>query len=209
MATITQDRGQGGTAPASSTPATTPTALAGSVQRLFRYTEGEAPVAELQAEDGASFILTGKRVIYTGGPEEVSVLRAARLEDVSTVEIARRQRDKRAVIWAVLGIMAAVGLWQVSSNETIGAVLGAAVGVVAIGFIADYWLRPGGLALRFTTPGGAVEGAVGSKSAPKLAEFAAAVEEARQAAAEKALPLLAAPPTAPVAETPRISYPAL
>jgi hypothetical protein len=97
----------------------------------------------------------------------------------------------------------------VSSNEAIGAALGAVVAVIAFGFIADYWLRPGGLMLRFTTPGGAVEGAIGQKNAAKAAEFAASVEEARLAAVEAVRQPRPAPAVAAQAEAPRSSYPVL
>lgn len=140
---------------------------------------GERSVAELAGADGAAFLLTDQRVVHFGSREAETAYASVRLDDISGVVVARRPRDRRPLIWAVLGFAGAVGVWQVLSNSAVGAAAGAVVGAVSAGLFADYWFRPGGLAISFRSAGGVVSGPVDGKSSADAQAFAALVEESR------------------------------
>ncbi|GEM_PF-731542 len=140
---------------------------------------GEELVATLPGEDGAFFRLTSQRVIYTGGQEDVTLYAAARLEDVVAVEMTRRPRDRRSAAWAALGLAAAIGVWQVSPNGSIGVAAGAVMGIISLGLLAAYWVRPSGLWLSFRASGAGVSGAVSGKHVARAPEFASMVQAAR------------------------------
>lgn len=165
---------------------------------------GERSIAELAGADGAAFLLTDRRVVYFGSSEAETAYASVRLDDISGVEVARRPRDRRPLLWAVLGVAGAFGVWQVSSNPAIGAAAGAVVAAVSAGLFADYWFRPGGLAISFRSAGGGVSGPVDGKSSGPAEAFAAQVEESRlNPRGRTAWPA----PDGPASEPPRPSYP--
>ena len=206
MATLQQTNApvQAGKAQPAAAPEPAPASRAFALMALM---PGEEAVAELPAVDGASFLLTDRRVVYTGGREEEAVYASVRAADITSVVLARRPRDRRAVIWAVAGFIAALGAWQVTSNETVGAVAGAVVGAISLGLLADYWFRPGGLVLRLHSAGGSAGGPVEARAAARAAEFAASVEEARARASSPVAQAGAEKPAQ--GEAPRRSYPAV
>jgi len=53
------------------------------------------------------------------------------------------------------------------------------VGVISIGLFADYWFRPGGIGLLFTSAGGTVRGEVEGKAAARAEAFVSQVEQLR------------------------------
>ena len=60
------------------------------------------------------------------------------------MRLERNSRDRRSAIWSIIGLLAAIGVWQVTRNETVGAIAAAIVGFVSIALLVDYWFsRPG------------------------------------------------------------------
>ncbi len=145
---------------------------------LLDMLPGESEVLTAPGSGGARFILTNERILYAGGAS--GGFAAARLSDVVAVKLDRRERDRRSAIWGFIGVLAAVGVWQVTRNETVGAVVGGVVGFIALVLLADYLFRMPGLVLRFVTPGGVVEGEVDNGDADAAEDLAARVESMRQ-----------------------------
>ena len=139
---------------------------------------GESVIATLPAE-GGEFRMTASRLVFTGGPESEAVYSSARLRDVTGVEILRRPREARSAWWGGLGLLAAVGVWEVSSNQTVGAIAAVVVAVISAALLADYWFRPGGVVLAFRTPGGGVEGVIPPSSMDAARRFVAEFEQVR------------------------------
>ena len=121
---------------------------------------GEERIAECPGAGGAEFLLTSQRVLYSGGAEDQIVVESARITDVAAMRLERRTRDRRSAVWSVIGLLAAVGVWQVTRNESVGAIAAAIVGFVSIALLVDYWLRRPGMMLTFMTPGGPIGGQV-------------------------------------------------
>ncbi len=150
-----------------------------SVTGPFTMLQGEEPMAETPGAAGARFILTNLRVLYAGGSEDEVVFESARLTDVAAVRMERRSRDRRSAIWSIIGLLAAVGVWQVTRNESVGAIVAAIVGFVSIALLADYWLRRPGMMLTFLTPGGSIGGQVQDSDAEAAEEFVGKFERQR------------------------------
>jgi hypothetical protein len=138
----------------------------------------EPVIATLSAEDG-QFRLTASRLIFTGGRETVSLYAVARLRDVTGVEIRRRPRESRSAWWGGIGLLAAVGVWEVSSNATVGAVAAAVVAFISAALLADYWFRPAGTVLAFNTPGSAVQGLISTSGIDAAKQFVTEFEQVR------------------------------
>jgi hypothetical protein len=148
---------------------------------LLDLADDEKIVREVDSGDDGRFVLTSTRLIYQGRSAEGALFAAAAVEDVTSIEFGRRARDSRSAWWGVIGLLAAVAVWQVTTNENVGAVAGGVVAAISALLLADYWFRPPGLVLRFGTPGGAVEGAVSGKRMREAEEMAAEVQQLRHA----------------------------
>jgi hypothetical protein len=140
---------------------------------------GERVVSELSSSDDGSFQLTHARVIYSGGSESNALYASAQLKDITSVQISRRPRARRSAAWGVIGLFAAIGVWQVTPNSTVGITAAAMVAVISLVMMADYWIRPAGVFLEFHTTGGKIGGEVGGKATLAM-EFAHGVEDAKR-----------------------------
>jgi hypothetical protein len=141
--------------------------------------EGEEVLQEVDSGDDGRFILTSRRLIYHGKTFDNALFSSAAVEDVTSVGLSRRPRDARSAWWGLAGAIAAVAVWQVTTNETVGAIAGAAVGAIAALLLADFWFRPPGLVLTFSTPGGKVEGPVSGKKMRDAEHLAAKLQHIR------------------------------
>ncbi len=158
---------------------TTTSAEAKEKLGLLDLAESEELLSEVDSGDDGRFILTSRRLIYQGRSSSDAVFSSASIDDVTAIEFGRRPRDSRSAWWGVVGLIAAVAVWQVTSNETVGMVAGAIVGGMSLLLLADYWFRPAGLILRFGTPGGAVEGPISSRQVSDAEQLAATVQQIR------------------------------
>ena len=140
---------------------------------------GEERITEAPGAGGALFVLTDRRVLYAGGSEDRIIAESARLTDVAAVRLERRSRDRRSAVWGVIGLLAAIAVWQVTRSESVGAIAAAVVGVVSIALLADYWLRRPGIMLTFLMPGGPLGGQVEDADAGAAQAFAAKFERQR------------------------------
>jgi hypothetical protein len=150
-----------------------------NVDRSNGLLPGERVVAELSSKDDGIFQLTHARVIFRGGSESNAVYASAQLRDVSAVEISRRPRARRSAAWGVVGLFAAIGVWQVTPSSTVGVMAAVAVAVISLILMADYWIRPAGVHLEFHTTNGTIGGEIDGKVSAAM-EFVRNVEDARR-----------------------------
>jgi hypothetical protein len=158
-----------------------PTVVAGPVKlkSLLDLAPTEHLVREVASGDDGRFVLTNMRLIYQGGSSEGTLFAAAAVADITAIEFGRRLRDSRSAWWGIIGMIAAIAVWQVTPTESVGAIAGAVVAGISALLLADYWFRPPGLVLRFGTAGGAIEGAVPGKRVQEAEELAAEVQRLR------------------------------
>jgi len=145
-----------------------------------RLLPGERIVAELKSTNDSGFQLSHFRVIFCGGADSNAVYASAQLKDVSSVNISRRPRARRSAAWGVVGLFAAIGVWQVTPSTTVGVTAALIVALISLILMADYWIRPAGVHIELhTTGGGIIGGEVDGKVATAM-EFAREVENTRR-----------------------------
>ena len=141
---------------------------------------GERVVAELSSKDQSNFRLTHARVIFRGDSESKSVYASTQLKDITSIQISRRPRARRSAAWGVVGLFAAIGVWQGTPDTSVGIISAIAVAVVSLIMMADYWIRPSGVHLEFHTSGGStIGGEIGGKPAAAM-QFTQDVEDAKR-----------------------------
>jgi hypothetical protein len=161
-------------------PSSDPSTMNSSASRISGLLPGERVLSELESSDGGSFRLTHARVIFKGGSDSNAVYASAQLKDITSIEISQRPRARRSAAWGVVGLFAAIGVWQVTPSSTIGVTSAIIVAAISLVLMADYWIRPAGVHLDFHTTGGnKVGGEVGGKPALAI-QFTRDVEDAKR-----------------------------
>jgi hypothetical protein len=141
---------------------------------------GERVVSELRSKDEGGFRLTHARVVFNGSSDSNAVYASAHLKDITAIKISRRPRARRSAAWGIVGLFAAIGVWQVTPNSSVGITSAIAVAVISLILMADYWVRPAGVHLELHTVGGnVIDGEIGRKIA-QAAEFAREVEDTKR-----------------------------
>lgn len=124
----------------------------------FALAPGEDVIDTLRVSDVDRFVLTNQRIIYAGGADDRRRWAFALLPEITAVEVARSPRERAALVWGVLGLIASVGIWQVATNATVGIVGGIAMAALGLLLLGDYYLRTPPSTLTFRAGGKDVGG---------------------------------------------------
>lgn len=147
-------------------------------QTLF---EDEQLLEELPALHGQRVLLTDQRILIEGRPTDPGGWAAAFLENVAAVQILPEQKARRELIWGIIGLLAAVGVWRVASSGAVGVVGGVVVGAMALFLLGDYLFRPGDLNLVVVGGSHKVAATVARSEDVSARSFAKSVMAARSA----------------------------
>ncbi|MDP6822827.1 MAG: hypothetical protein QF554_06000 [Dehalococcoidia bacterium] len=170
----------------------------------FRLTEGESVIETLEVDGTDRFILTDRRVIYIGGDEDHRNWSFAPVSEVTSVEVARVTRERSSLMWGVLGLIAAVGIWQVATNDTVGIVGGIVMAALGAVLLWDYYLRTPPSRLLFHTAGNVIGGPLSRSAEAGARSFGDSVFELKS---RKSRASEEAAPSKPAGFTRRFRYP--
>ncbi len=129
-----------------------------------RLAEGESVVETLEVDGANRFILTDRRVMYLGGDEEHRNWSFAPVEQISSIAVTRVSRERSSILWGVLGLIAAIGIWQVATNDTVGIVGGIVMAILGATLFWDYYLRTPPSRLLFYADGNEIGGPLSRSS---------------------------------------------
>ena len=144
--------------------------------------EGERLLESIPAQDGHRFLLTTERVIYVGGRDGAAGLEFAFLRDITGARVRGRRKERRGLIWGLIGMLAALGVWQVATSDMVGAVGGIVVAAVSVVLLGDYFFRPADMRLELLTGAGRIYGLVGRRRLEEAQRFLEQVSESRASA---------------------------
>lgn len=147
--------------------------------------EGEQLLRELPLRNGGRFRLTTLRVLIEGPQRSEPLWAFAFLPNVVSVQLRPRQRDRRSLFWGLLGLIAAAGVWQVATNDTVGLVGGIVVALFSLALLGEFALRPPDLQLELSTGASALGETVDRDEAADAREFIRVFVEARAEAGRK------------------------
>ena len=139
----------------------------------------ERVISKLKSNNDGGFQLTHNRIIYTHDSRSTVVYSSIQIQDISSIQVLRRPRARRSAVWGIIGLLSAIGVWQVTPNSTPGIIAALAVALISLVLIADYWLRPDGVHIEFQTTAGKVSGEVGNKLSEAV-KFLEEVEDTRR-----------------------------
>ena len=105
---------------------------------------------------GSDVVLTSRRVLLRGAPEAKVLHASMPLSEIGSLAISRTRPSKRSLIWGLIGIGAAIGMWQALDGVgNMRLIIGAVVVLMSGLLLADYFLRPPDLQLVFRSHSGA------------------------------------------------------
>ena len=147
-----------------------------SVSDLF---PGEATVVSVSThgKGGSEVVLTDRRVLLRGAAEAKVLHASMPMSEIGSLTISRARPSKRSLIWGLIGIGAAIGMWQaLDAVGNLRLIVSAIVILVSGLLLADYFLRPPDLQMVFRSHSGA-EMAIefGQSQADEADRFAAQV----------------------------------
>ncbi len=125
-----------------------------SVSDLF---PGETTVDSVSThgKGGSEVVLTNRRVLLRGAPEAKVLHASMPLSEIGSLAISRARPSKRSLVWGLIGIGAAIGMWQALDGVgNMRLIIGAVVMLMSGLLLADYFLRPPDLQVVFRSHSG-------------------------------------------------------
>lgn len=92
---------------------------------------------------GSEVVLTERRVVLRGAPDADVLHASMRFAEIDSVTISRSRPNRRSLIWGLVGIGAAIGMWQALDGVGNLRLIIAVIVLLMSGILlADYFLRP-------------------------------------------------------------------
>jgi hypothetical protein len=106
-----------------------------------------AQVRAFAGSDGYQVRLHEDYVEFAGGEGARTLWGSIPLAAVTGITIDQRPRDRGLLAWGVLGLVAALGIFAVASNDNVRNLGAFAVAAISGGLLVQYYFRPPGLQL--------------------------------------------------------------
>ena len=104
---------------------------------------------------GSEVVLTQRRVLLRGSPDAKILHASIRLADIDAVRIERASPNRRSLVWGLIGFGASVGMWQALDGVgNLRLFIAAAVVLMSLVLLADYFLRPPDLVVALSARSG-------------------------------------------------------
>ena len=126
-----------------------------SVSELY---PGETTIDSVSThgKGGSEVVLTNRRVLLRGAPDAKVLHASMPLSEIDSLAISRGRPSKRSLAWGLIGIGAAIGMWQALDGVgNMRLIIGMVVVLMSGLLLADYFLRPPDLQLVFRSHSGA------------------------------------------------------
>ncbi len=140
---------------------------------------GESMVysAQTHGDKGSEAILTDRRVVLRGAPDAIVLFDSLRLKEIESVSISRARPNRRSLIWGLIGIAAAIGMWQALDGVgNMRVIIAGLVMLMSLVLLGDYALRPTDVVVSMRANSGAMMHILFSHSRSDVADkFAARV----------------------------------
>jgi hypothetical protein len=133
----------------------------------------------LSGSDGHRLLLHEERLEVVGGEGARAVWGAIPLGAVTGIGIDQRPKDRGLLVWGILGLLAAFGIWQVASNDSVRTLGAFAVAAISGVLLIQYYFRPPGLQLLIQAGASAKGIPIRTADLPAAKEFALSVLQAR------------------------------
>jgi|GEM_PF-1790789 hypothetical protein len=129
--------------------------------------------------EGQTLLLNEDHVAVDGSGNHWPGWALVLLTEISAVRVMSQSKDRGALVWGIIGAIAAVGVWQVASNEAVSLIGGLVVGVISLILLGEFFLKPPDLRLEIIVGSNVVGTGIKRGQAQEAQEFAGAILETR------------------------------
>ncbi len=164
----------------------------------------EKSVTRFEALHGRRLVLTEESVTLEGDKGGWGGWSVAFLPQIAAIRVAPGRKERSTLVWGIVGVIAAIGVWQVASNDAVSAIGGIVVGAISLALLGEFLFRPADLNMQIVLGTETINVDIKRSQADEARRFADLILENRSRA-------LAAPPSAngagPVIQAPRFPLP--
>ena len=165
---------------------------------------GDEAVARLEALHGRRLVLTEERVTVDGDEGGWGGWSVAFLPQIAAVRVSPGRKERSSLVWGVVGVFAAIGVWQVASNDAVSTIGGIVVGAISLALLGEFFFKPPDLNLQIVLGTETIDVDIKRSQADEARQFANLILETRSRALT---PRPSANGAAPVVQAPRFPLP--
>ena len=168
---------------------------------------GDLGIARLDALHGRRLVLTEERVTVDGDDDGWGGWSVAFLSQIAAVRVSPGRKERSSLIWGVIGIFAAIGVWQVASNDAVSTVGGLVVGAISLALLGEFFLRPPDLNMQIILGTETIDVDIKRSQAEEARQFADLILETRSRVLTAAPPVNWGNGAGPAIQVPRFPLP--
>ncbi len=143
---------------------------------------GEEAVARLEALHGMRLVLTGERVTVEGDTNGWGGWSVAFLPQIAAVRVSPGRKERSTLVWGIVGVIAALGVWQVASNDAVSAIGGIVVGAISLALLGEFFFKPPDLTMQIVLGTETIDVDIKRSQADEARQFANLILETRRRA---------------------------
>ena len=97
---------------------------------------------ELESDESCYLIITHSNIYYINSRNKESEISSIKVSSLDGYDLSLKSKNPSQFYWSILGIICAVGFWQLSSDKIISAIGGIFITLISVLLALDYWFTP-------------------------------------------------------------------
>lgn len=140
----------------------------------------DGAIARLESLHGIHLVLTEDRVTVEGDKGGWGGWAVAFLPQIAAVRVSPGRKERSTLIWGVIGVFAALGVWRVASNDAVSAIGGLVVGAISLVLLGEFFFRPPDLKMQIVFGTETIDVEIKRSQAAEARQFAELILKTRQ-----------------------------
>ncbi len=97
---------------------------------------------ELEIDKNNHLIITKFFIYHIDSKNKEAQISSIKISSIDGYNLSMKNKNSSQFYWSILGIVSAVGFWQLSSNILIATIGGIFITLISILLAIDYWFTP-------------------------------------------------------------------
>ena len=137
-----------------------------SILKNFNISE-EDVLHELESDKDCYLIITHSFIYSINSRNKEPEISSIKVSSLDGYDISLKSKDPSQFYWSILGMICAVGFWQLSSDKIISAIGGISITLISILLALDYWFTPAKFELKIFSGSGIISTNIGKENLPR------------------------------------------
>lgn len=126
---------------------------------------------ELESDDNCYLIITQSFIYSIKSKNKESEISSIKVSSLDGYDLSLKTKNPTQFYWSILGMICAVGFWQLSSDEIISVIGGIFITLISILLALDYWFTPSKFVLKIFSGSGIISTNIGKENLNRCKEF--------------------------------------